>query len=265
MKFPKVSVVIPMYNSEKTIARTIDSVFKQTYKNWELIIVNDGSVDTSEAIVREIISKNTQFSIQLIVKENGGVSTARNAGMRAATGDYIALLDADDEWLPHKLEMQIKVLTEDSSIDFLGSARNGEKYTRFLWKKFDYLTPISARILLYRTFFVTPTVIFKKKILEEVGFFDETQRYAEEGNYWIRVSKSHHCVLQNESLVITGGGKPHFGFSGLSSNMKGMEKGELKNMRDGLNLGVIGKFEYLFLVTYSLAKYVRRILIVKLR
>ena len=119
--------------------------------------------------------------------------------------------------------------------------------------------------MLLKTFLVTPSVIFKKKILDNTGFFDEQQKFAEEGDYWIRICNKNNCYLVNESLVITGGGKPNFGFSGLSSNLWQMEKGELKNMKTALNLKIINIFEYFFLVIYSIAKFIRRLIIVKLR
>lgn len=263
---PTVSVVIPMYNAEKTILRTIESVMQQTSKPEEVILVDDGSTDASFSLVKNYLNYyNGPIQFVLYQQANAGVSKARNEGMKRAQGDYIALLDADDWWKPEKIDRQLEVLTAHPDIDFLGANRNGEHWERWLFKKFEHLTPISAHLLLYKTFFVTPTVIFKRAILQQSGYFEESQRHAEEGNYWIRVCHAHHCVLLNESLVVTGDGKPNFGFSGLSSNLREMEKGELKNMRLGYNIGVIGIFEYLFLVIYSLIKYIRRMVIVKLR
>lgn len=263
---PSVSVVIPMYNAEKSILQTLDSVAQQTVTPHEVIIIDDGSSDASYTLVQNYLA-DYQGGIQFALhrQANAGVSRARNEGMRRAKGDFIALLDADDRWQPEKLARQLEILKTHPDIDFLGTNRNGEHWQRWMFKKFDHLSPISARLLLYKTFFVTPTVLFKRAILAQTGYFDESQRYAEEGNYWIRICHEHHCVLLNESLVITGDGKPNFGFSGLSSNLKEMEKGELKNMRLGYQLKVVGLFEYLFLVIYSLIKYIRRIVIVKLR
>lgn len=262
---PLISIVVPMYNSSRTIENTLKSVTDQTFNDYEVIVVDDGSTDDSAALVEAFIRAHPDRAIALIRKPNGGVSTARNAGMRVGKGEFIALLDSDDEWLPNKLEVQMDVLRKNPDIDFLGSTRNNEHFDRFIFKKFGYLTNISARLLCYKTFLITPTTIFKASILSTVGYFDETQKFAEEGNYWIRVCKDNNCVLQNESLVITGGGKPDFGFSGLSSNLKGMEMGELKNLNDAFNLKIVGVLEYGFLISYSLLKYVRRMIIVKLR
>ena len=124
---------------------------------------------------------------------------------------------------------------------------------------------ISPKLLLVKFIFVVPTIIFKKEIISTIGYFDETQKYAEEGNYFIRIAQKFNCFLLNESLVITGGGKDHFGHSGLSGNLKEMEKGELRNMKYAYKLGIVNFFEYIVLVIFSILKFVRRLIIVKLR
>jgi glycosyltransferase involved in cell wall biosynthesis len=263
----EVSVIIPMYNAENTIARSIESVLHQTYDGKkEVIVINDGSTDNSKDIVENIIQKNvSDTTIVLIDKENGGVSSARNAGMKIAKGNFIALLDSDDLWASNKIERQLEIFSKYPNIDFLGTNRNNEFLSRFLFKKFSLVTLISARELLLKWFFVTPTIMFKRKVFDSIGGFDENQRYAEEGNYWLRVCNENCCALLNESLVTTGDGKPHFGHSGLSGNLKEMQKGEYKNLRDALGLKIINKIEYFLLYGYSTAKYLRRLIIVKLR
>lgn len=254
-----------MYQAETTIRRTLKSVINQSYRPLEVIIVNDGSKDDSLQVVEEFMHQYpvAEMVYKLINQSNGGVSKARNTGMHHAQGAYIALLDADDEWLPEKLSKQMAIFEAHPDIDFLGTNRNGEYWEKWMFKRFSTLTNISARLLLYKTFFVTPTVVFKREVLYKTGYFDESQKYAEEGNYWIRVCHQHHCVLLNESLAVTGSGKPNFGYSGLSSNLKEMEKGELRNMKLGYRLGIVGALEYVFLVIYSLLKYLRRIIIVR--
>ncbi|MEP6803975.1 MAG: glycosyltransferase family 2 protein [Flavobacterium sp.] len=261
----KISVVIPMYNSNSTILKTLNSIKNQTILPFEVIVVDDGSTDNSSSIVEDFMYVNSNLKIQLLKKVNGGVSTARNAGIKLAKGNWIALLDSDDEWLPNKLERQINILKENLNIDFLATNRNGECFNKILWKKMNHLTQISPRVLLIKNFFSPPTVIFKTAIISKIGYFDEKQRYAEEGNYFIRIARQFNCYLLNESLVRTGGGKAHYGHSGLSGNLKEMEKGELKNIKDAFNLNIINYFEYLFLVSFSILKFIRRMLIVKLR
>lgn len=260
-----ISVVIPVYNAANTITATLESVKNQTVRPSEIILVDDGSTDNSADRIKQFKEANPDMNLMLISKSNGGVSSARNAGMKAASGKWIALLDSDDVWLPPKLARQIEVIKGNQDIDFLGTTRNDEKISRVLWKKFNLLTKIGPRLLLVKFVFVVPTVLFKKEIPERAGYFDEKQRYAEEGDFFIRICRQYNCFLLNESLVITGHGKAHFGQSGLSGNLKEMEKGELKNMRAALRMRIIGPAGYLMLCAFSILKYIRRLLIVKLR
>lgn len=258
----KVSVVIPAYNAEKTIERAINSVISQTKKVLEIIVINDGSTDRTANLVIELAQEYPY--IKLINKANGGVSTARNLGIKESTGEWVAFLDSDDYWNANKIEKQLDALKSNPHIELLGTARNNEKFTNFLFKKIEYITPISSRLLLYKNFFSTPTVVIKKSIVENVGYFDENQKFAEEGDYWIRICNKHQCYLLNESLVTTDE-KPYFGHSGLSGNIKEMEKGELKNLKMAYKIKVVNFFEYNFLRMYSILKYIRRVIIVKLR
>ena len=110
--FDVVSVITPMYNSEKFIEESIDSVLKQTYTNWEMIIIDDGSNDNSVGIVKKYL--NTYTRIKLIENNiNKGASLARNIGIEKSLGRYIAFLDSDDVWYPQKLEEQIKFMNDE--------------------------------------------------------------------------------------------------------------------------------------------------------
>ena len=113
MNKEKVSVIIPAYNAEPFIERAIDSVLSQTYKNVEIIVINDGSTDKTEQKVKAYIEKYE--NIKLISTENGGVCRARNIGIETASGEYISFLDADDELLPDALEVMISVANEKNA------------------------------------------------------------------------------------------------------------------------------------------------------
>lgn len=108
------SVVMPAYNSEKYIAETIESVIKQTYKNWELIIVNDASKDATEEIVKIYQEKDRRIKL-ISLTENQGVANARNTAIQNAKGRYIAFLDADDYWVKEKLQKQIQILNNSNA------------------------------------------------------------------------------------------------------------------------------------------------------
>lgn len=262
----KISVVIPLYNAENTIIECVSSVLDQTYnKNIEIIIVNDGSTDNSNKILKEFIRKNNIKNILIIEKENGGVSSARNVGLKKSTGDFIALLDSDDIWLPKKLEKQVKILKSNTEIDFLGCNRNNEK-TKIWRKEIKELTRIKLNDLLIKMLPQTSTAIFKKEILNDVGFYDETQSHGEDGNYWFRmICEGKVFYMMPESLVITGGGKYHYGESGLSADLSKMYNGEIKNYILLYNMKYIKTSKYMFIRLYSFLKYLRRIVLVNLR
>ena len=105
-----VSVITPCYNGEKYISETIESVISQTYDNWEMIIIDDGSKDNSAKVVEKYLKEDPR--IRLIQQENAGSAAARNRGIKECTGQYIALLDADDVWLPEFLEKQISFMKQ---------------------------------------------------------------------------------------------------------------------------------------------------------
>ncbi len=264
----EVSVIIPMYNSERTIERALNSVISQTYQdNIEIIVINDGSKDNSLKIVEEykVSLKNENIDMIIINKENGGVSSARNQGLKKAKGKYIALLDSDDEWYDKKLEVQIDLLKENKGIDLLGTTLNGKVFKQFFFKKFTKITQISVLDLIFKNFFQPSTVIFKKDILLTIGLFPENQKYAEEGNFFLKASNNFNCFLINECYLNFGDGKRGFGESGLSSNLKEMQKGELKNLKFALESKYISLFIYIVAYIYSQLKYFRRIVLTKAR
>lgn len=113
-KNPTVSVIIPTYNRAHLVGRAIQSVLNQTYKDFELIIVDDGSTDNTEDIIKKYQKKDERIKY-IRRKKNKGGSVARNTGINAAIGEYIAFLDSDDEWLTEKLERQMKVFKSTSS------------------------------------------------------------------------------------------------------------------------------------------------------
>lgn len=107
-----ISVVIPLYNKEQSVVATIESILSQTYKNWELIVVDDGSTDNSLAVVQELLSKYQKSSVRLLHQSNAGVSTARNKGIMEAQGEYVAFLDADDYWKTDFLERMVQLMAD---------------------------------------------------------------------------------------------------------------------------------------------------------
>lgn len=257
-----ISVVIPMYNAELFILNALESVKKQTFltERFEIIIVNDGSTDKSREVVENYILQNSTFNIHLINQENGGVSKARNTGLKLAKGNYIALLDADDEWYPKKIERQISFLeSKEFEIDFLGCRRKNHEILYPYKVGENNLATLSFRDLMFRNETQPSTVIFKRKVLDNSGYFDDNQRYAEDLNYWLKVSEHNKMSILNEELVLAGAGKRTFGVSGLSANLKEMEKGFQKNLKEVLRTKRINCAEYVGYYLFYKLKYLVRI------
>lgn len=252
-----------MYNAQKTIIRCLESVIKQTYKDeMEIIIVNDGSTDKSPEMVEDFIKKYPGFEIKLINQKNGGVSKARNTGLKIIKGDYIAFLDSDDAWFLDKLTDQIEILENNLNIDLLGTAFEGFYFSN---KHEGELINVKFKKLIFKNYFQPSTVVIKKYVIDRIGLFDESQKYAEEGNFFLRISQKFNCFFYNKKLITYGDGKMGFGDSGLSANLKEMEKGELKNLKFVYKNNWIDFGTYSLAISFSLLKYIRRIIIVRLR
>lgn len=168
-----VSIIIPCYNAEKYIAETIQSVMNQTYTNWEMIIINDGSTDNSVTILNQFLKEDNR--IQLINKSNSGVSDTRNKGLEIAQGDFVTFLDADDVWYITNLEKKVNFLVSigydvvysycqlideyAEPIDSILKGENNLKIADFLSLKANYNTAPSG-------------VLFRKEVLQKIGGFD---------------------------------------------------------------------------------------------
>lgn len=260
-----ISVIIPVYNSQDTIELALKSILAQTQGRFEIILINDGSTDATKAIIESFVIHNKAHKILVYNRENFGVSISRNFGLKKASGSLIAFLDSDDAWHPEKIAKQLEILSADASIDLLGTNRDGQEFKRFFSFKISELMKISPKLLLYKNFFMTSSLIFKKSIIDKVGYFNEHMNHSEDWEYCIRIAQHFNVHLYNKSMVHSISGKAMFGESGLSANLVKMQYGELSNLRLGYRLGVVSFFEYLFLNLYSILKFVRRVLISILR
>lgn len=190
---PLISVIIPVYNGEKTIRETIKSVLSQTFTEFELIVINDGSQDRTLEIVETIQDPR----LKVFSYPNAGQSTSRNRGIALATGEYISFIDADDLWTPDKLEAQVKVLQEnpqaavayswtdwiDESSQFLGKGSHitekGEVFTKLLLN--DFVANGSNSLI-------------RHQALVEVGGFDASVTPAEDWDMWLRLAAHYEFV-----------------------------------------------------------------------
>ena len=263
-----VSVIIPVYNSEKTIYRVLESVYRQTAikRIIEVIVIDDGSKDNSRNIIKKFIESHRLLNIILIEQENRGVSCARNQGMRKATGDFIALLDSDDLWLPNKIERQLEIIEKYPEIVFLGTghflgAEKKEVHLSIRGKRIHGLFKATLHDIYWKQFPATPSVIFRREALKYVGYFDENQRYGEDINYFQKFCIHCNYYYLAEPLLQVAYNKAYFGSEGLSANFQGMYKGNLKNLRELYDGGYFTFRDYLTYRIYFLLKYWRRIII----
>lgn len=260
-----VTVVIPMYNSESTITTVLDSVRNQTasYYIKEVIVINDGSTDRSKEKVLEYKQKYPELPIHLLDQENGGVSKARNVGLKKATGKYIALLDSDDIWLPDKIKRQVEILEKNPNIHFLGGASDQEKLMLYFCKRITGLYKAKPRDVCWKSFPVTPSVIFRQMCLKQVGYFNENQGYGEDLEFFQRFFKYYNFYYLAEPVVSIGVNKKFYGQEGITSNIKEMHKGRQLDLKILYQEHLISKKFYLFMRTFNEVKFIRRKILTK--
>ena len=201
---PIISVIIPTYNRENMIGYAIKSVLNQTFKNLEIIVVDDGSTDNTEEIIRGFKDKRVKYIKKY--KKNRGISVARNVGIKIARGKYIALLDSDDKWLPEKLDKQIKIL-QDGSPE-LGVVYSNSCYIDESGKNINKL-PKPKKLegyiyedLLGGNYVGTPsTVLIRKECFQQVGLFDDLLNAQADWDMWIRIAKYYRFTLIKTPLV----------------------------------------------------------------
>jgi len=199
---PTVSINLCCYNSEKYLRETLESVVEQTYKDWELVIINDGSSDSTESIISEYIRHG--YPIIYHCQENKGLGASRNEALKLSSGEYIAFLDHDDIWLPGKLEKQIPlfnnpkiglVFSDVFSFNMKGDVR----------RLYQNIMPARGRVfkeLLRNYFLFIPTVIVRKKALHSLSeWFDERLTINEEADLFIRLAYNWEVDFINEPLA----------------------------------------------------------------
>jgi len=196
----KVSVIIPTYNRSEYLKFALESILNQTYSNIEVIVVNDGSTDNTEDVL-----KNYEGRIKYIYKENGGKSTAINVGMSLVSGEYVCILDDDDIVLSKKIELQVRKFQKNKK---LGLIHTSATYFREQDKNLIHLGMYDSdkidekkafNLHLLGNIFFTPTVMVRKECYDRVGSWDETMIRAQDYDMWMRISR----YFETDSLPIT--------------------------------------------------------------
>jgi glycosyltransferase involved in cell wall biosynthesis len=230
---PLVSVVIPAYNAASFIGPTLDSVFAQTLSDYEVIVVNDGSPDTSSL---ERALEPLQSKIRYLKQANGGPSNARNTGIRAAVGKYVAFLDSDDLWLPHHLARQVEHLESDPSLQMVyanGVYLRGDSPVGILFDNSEQSLPIDLDCLLQeRSTVITSSTVVLREALLKAGMFDEKLRRCEDYDLWLRLVQAGFKLSFTREIQIR-----HRQSNGLAANWELMRQALIDVYHKHLALG----------------------------
>jgi glycosyltransferase involved in cell wall biosynthesis len=201
---PEVSVIIPAYNTAGHIGGALESVFAQTFTEYEVIVINDGSPDTEqmERAIQPYISRILYFK-----QENGGPSSARNAGIRRARGEWLAFLDSDDVWLPQYLAEQIGFLKGDAGLDMVYcdavlQGDNKSAGTTFM-QLYPSTGPVTFESLLVeQTQVITSGTVARREKVMAAGLFDESLHCSEDHDLWLRISHAGGRIAYQRRVLL---------------------------------------------------------------
>jgi len=233
---PFVSVIIPTYNRGRVLGEAIDSVLSQEYRNFELIVVDDGSVDDTRSVLEEYRDKVT-----VITQKNRGVSAARNTGISCTLGSLITFLDSDDAWLPGKLAAQVDFFDRNTDAMICQTEeiwiRNGKRVNQKI-KHRKYSGDIFKRSL--SLCLVSPSaVMMRRSLFDSVGFFDENLPACEDYDLWLRVSCRYPVYLIDTPLIIKKGGHMD-----QLSRQPGLDKYRIRSLAKILAGGLLSREQY---------------------
>ncbi|MGA2896111.1 MAG: glycosyltransferase family A protein [Acidobacteriaceae bacterium] len=187
-----VDIIIPAFNAARFLPFSLESVVSQTFDDWRILLVDDGSTDNTAEAVAPFLDR-LGSKIRYIKQENRGLPAARNTAIRASTAEFLALLDADDVWLPCRLSESLKILRERPQVGLVYGLITGidqENRPGITWggNLRDGDGHIATQIYMRKVDLPCPTITFRRKCLDEVGFFDETMRATEDRDLWLRIA-----------------------------------------------------------------------------
>lgn len=200
MNRPLVSVIMPVFNAEPYIKDSLQSILSQTYKNLEVLIVDDVCTDGSMQVVVAIPDSRVKI---IRNEKNLGLAASINKAIRLSTGQYLARMDADDVALPERIDRQVAFLEKNQAVDIIGTAMRFTGYSQYL-SNFPILHQECRIQLLFNVCFGHPTVIFRRNVFDDpMNFYDESlKQYSEEYDLWCRLSNRHRFHNLNEPLLL---------------------------------------------------------------
>ena len=229
-----ISVIIPTYNRSRLLNRSLESVLKQTRQADELIVIDDGSTDDTSMLIQE------QYpSVVFLRQPRRGASAARNSGIEKATGEWLAFLDSDDEWLPEKLERQMAAIEANPEYLFVhtnekwmykGKPKSQkQKHQKFGGRIFQKCLPLCV---------ISPSsVLIHRSVLNQAGLFDEELPACEDYDLWLRISARFPVLFIDEELIIKHGGHR----DQLSQKHWGMDRFRIWSIRNILESGILSE------------------------
>lgn len=199
LSMPTVDIIIPAYNAAKYLSAAITSVLAQSYEDWRILLVNDGSTDATGEIAADF-QEQLGDRILVITQRNAGLPAARNAAIRASSAEFLAILDADDVWLPCRLAESLKSFASrpQAGLSYGLTTRideNGSLLSTFAGNPRHAEGRIAPAIYMRRVELPCPTVTFRRRCTEEVGLFDESMRATEDRDLWLRIALRYEVAF----------------------------------------------------------------------
>ena len=227
---PDISVIIPAFNRAHTLPKALDSVLSQTLKPREIIVVDDGSTDETNAVLANYPG------LCIISQDNRGVSAARNMGIKKAGGEWLAFLDSDDEWLKEKLEKQWDAICIDDKLICHTEEiwiRNGQRVNPM--KKHKKFGGIIYERCLPLCVISPSSVMIHRSVFEDVGVFDESLEVCEDYDLWLRICAKYSVLFIDEPLIVKYGGHE----DQLSRKYWGMDRFRVKALEKMMSFGAL--------------------------
>jgi glycosyltransferase involved in cell wall biosynthesis len=235
MSLAAVSIIVPTFNRLEFLQPAIDSIFAQTFADWELIIADDGSAEPTQAYLRTLACKPRVKVVRLA--HTGNLSAVRNAALREATGEFVAFLDSDDLWMPMKLQRQIETLrshlgcrwsyTGYMRIDASGALSPTPGYER----RVRHRGAILEHLLVNAVDIWTPAVMAERRLVAQVGAFDEELPLYEDYDLWLRLASQSEIQLIDEPLICVRSHDQHYVASDGTAGMRACRHRSLQNLR----------------------------------
>lgn len=220
-----IDVIIPTYNRAATLERAIESVLKQSFTYYKLIVVDDGSTDATPNVLSKYLGQN---KITILRQDNHGVSSARNLGIQNSSAEWVAFLDSDDEWLPQKIEIQLQFIKQHPEFNFIHSneiwMRNNIRVNAP--ERFDKSSKDLFRRSLEMCLISPSTVMMKREMFQKYGHFDEEFVVCEDYDLWLKILSQESVGFITEALIKKYGGHP----DQLSTQYPAMDFWRIKSM-----------------------------------